>query len=613
MRFYFDNDLFFRALVRCVCEIAKREWPQQWPTFLNELVSLSKLNSSSNDFSLLILAYLVEDVIVHQTLTAARKRDIQATLLQHTNELIGFSESFLDSANTISSSLHALTMFATFFPVEIFFSTNVIHRIVNLLNSPVHRIKAAEFLSIIADRRGKYEERLGLLELFSCLFQSSSPYNKFYETVQVHQTTEIYDFMKQYSMVLTALCDQLCYLCSNEDTTKRAPLPEQFSNGSFFHVLLTLIQHPSPFISLYGYQMWLQLVKANVFQDNDYQNILPLVLRSLCNSLVKLSYNKIQQGQGKHHHLAQLLFSKVIESSFDLLYLEVASYYIHYDFDDEADYQKFLGKFRSILIRSINSVCSNTSQITIATRIGFDYAEYCFQPSHQTNLLLIDSLTVYWQTIEKHLRPLLKPNSTFNQGQYIAENDLMSFCRRGQTLIELLLTISGQENLEYLAYSLRLITSLYVFTGGDSAWTRRIIEHLFRVITTERSDLSKSPWLQKQSSCLIDLCLNYGHAICIYFNDLFQVTKELVRKQTMLHQQQNTTGKLAGWQWSILVESLGILLNYSKSFQDSTQLISQLVQPFSEVLTQVEAHVNNVNTFMNYIGLQGPVTAESML
>ena len=553
---------------------------------------------------MLILAYLIEDVIVLQTLNANRKRDIQATLMQHGNELIEFSEYFLDLPNSISSCLYALTMFATFLPVEIFFSTKIIHRIVVLLNSTTHRMKAAEFLSVIADRRGKYEERLGLLELFPHLFQASSPFNELFSSIQIQQPAEIYDFMKQYAIVLTTLSDQLCYLCGNEDQNKRAALPEQFSNGQFFQVLLSLMQHPSIFISIYGYQMWLQLVKANLFRENDYQTILPLVLRALCHSLVKLPYKKTdsEHGQMIFFHFSNVFFS------LDRFLLDIAAYYIRYDFEDEIDYQKFLGKNRSILIRSINSVCQMNSYLAVPIRIGFDYADFCFQPVHQGNLLLIDSLVSYWQVIEKHLRPLLKPNFSFNHDEILSQIDVQSFCHRGQTLIELLLTINVEENFEFLAYSLRLITCLYIFTRGESTWTQRILGHLFRVITTERTDFSKSIALQKQASCLIDLCLNYGHVIFIYFNDLFKVTLDLVRQQTSMDYQQ--PGKLAGWQWSILVECLGILLNYSKSFQDSARLIDQLIQPFAQILAQFDAQVNDPSTFMNYLGFNGVFTPE---
>ncbi|CAF4561002.1 unnamed protein product, partial [Rotaria magnacalcarata] len=80
-------------------------------------------------------------------------------------------------------------------------------------------------------------------------------YNDVYSTVDIKQSNDMYDFMKQYAMVITALCDQLCYLCGGEGLNKKAPLPEQCSNGTFLQLLLALMQHPSIYIALYGYQM----------------------------------------------------------------------------------------------------------------------------------------------------------------------------------------------------------------------------------------------------------------------------------------------------------------------------------------------------------------------
>ena len=277
----------------------------------------------------------------------------------------------------------------------------------------------------------------------------------------------------------------------------------------------------------------------------------------------------------------------------------MASYYIHYDFEDETDYQKFVGKNRTILIRSINNVCQAGEHLAIGIRIGFDYADHCFQPMNQGNLLLFESLIAYWQIIEKHLRPLLKPGAAFNQSKLLSDTDEASFCLRGQTLIEQLLSIPNDNNLEFLAYSLRLITCLYVFTRGEHGWTQRILGHLFLTITSERQITSKSNPLQRQASCLIDLCLNYGHVIFIYFNDLFQVTQTLVQQQTASEQQ----GKLAGWQWSALVECLAILLNSFQSFEQQAMLINQLIQPFADILTKFNSNVNDLQSFINYIGL----------
>ncbi|CAF5029216.1 unnamed protein product, partial [Rotaria sp. Silwood1] len=278
----------------------------------------------------------------------------------------------------------------------------------------------------------------------------------------------------------------------------------------------------------------------------------------------------------------------------------IASYYIHHDFEDESDYQKFIGKNRAILIRSINSICKTSENLSIAIRIGFDYADYCFQSVNIQNLLLFESLVAYWQIIEKHLRSLLKPIESFNNSKLLSNTDEISFCQHGQRLIEQLLLINSDNNLEFLAYSLRLLTNLYVFTRGENTWTQRILEHLFRTITTERHIVSKLNPLQKQASCLIDLCLNYGHSIFIYFNDLFKVTQDLVRQQTSSEQQT----KLAGWQWSVLVECLAILLNHFDSFQQQAIFINELVQPFAQILNNFNSNVNDLQSFIDYIGIK---------
>lgn len=61
--------------------------------------------------------------------------------------------------------------------------------------------------------------------------------------------------------------------------------------------------------------------------------------------------------------------------------------------------------------------------------------------------------------------------------------------------------------------------------------------------------------------------------------------------------------KLAGWQWSILVECLAILLNNFQTFQQQAMLINQLIQPFTDILIKFNANVNDLQTFINYLGL----------
>ncbi|CAF0870378.1 unnamed protein product [Didymodactylos carnosus] len=590
------------ALVRCVCEIAKREWPQQWPSLLNELQQLS----SKPEYVLLILAYLVEDVIVLQTLTSQRKRDIQTTLLEQSVNLIEFFNNFIPpssvlySSELIQNALYALTMFATFVPVEKFFtSSNIVQKVTNLLSDSSYRMKAAEYLSVLANRRGKQDERQPLLHLFTYLLQNGTTFNDILK-LKIPISTDNYDYMKQYTVVIGALCEQLCYVCGNNTDKTTIPLPTEFTNGSFLNVVLSIIQHPSLYVSSYGYQMWLQLIKSTIFNNDKsklLESIMPILLRSICHSLVRCPLNDEQKQMNGDN-------GAPVDSDSASLERTTRIHYLHHDFEDEADYQKFFAKYRTLLIRSVNSICCLNDYLSVTIRIGFDYIDYCLKTA-TNDIPSFEALTLYWQILEKHLRSLIiieKENSPvqFNTNPKLLSNeDEHVFCERGQNLIRQLLTVNdNNSNIEIYSYSLRLITCLYPFTCGEKQFTQHILEHLFRSITTERQTLKITPNpVQKQSGCFIDLCLNYGHYIFCYFNDLFKVTNELVQQAN-----QNQQLRLSGWQWSTLVECLTILLNHFNNYQQQSILISQLVQPFTEFLSAFNNTVHDVQAFVNYIG-----------
>lgn len=54
------------AIARVVVEMAKREWPQQWPTLLSELSDACTRGNQHTEIVLLVLLRLVEDVATLQ-------------------------------------------------------------------------------------------------------------------------------------------------------------------------------------------------------------------------------------------------------------------------------------------------------------------------------------------------------------------------------------------------------------------------------------------------------------------------------------------------------------------------------------------------------------------
>lgn len=54
------------AISRLVVEMVKREWPQQWPSFLDEMNELCNTGPTQAELALLIFRRLAEDVAVLQ-------------------------------------------------------------------------------------------------------------------------------------------------------------------------------------------------------------------------------------------------------------------------------------------------------------------------------------------------------------------------------------------------------------------------------------------------------------------------------------------------------------------------------------------------------------------
>ena len=62
------------ALARVVVELIKREWPQQWPSLLQELDTLCQQGETQTELVMFVLLRLVEDVAVLQTLEQSQRR-----------------------------------------------------------------------------------------------------------------------------------------------------------------------------------------------------------------------------------------------------------------------------------------------------------------------------------------------------------------------------------------------------------------------------------------------------------------------------------------------------------------------------------------------------------
>ena len=89
------------AISRIVVEIAKREWPQHWPSFLTELEGLCSegggVNHTGTELVMFVLLRLVEDVAVLQTLEQnQRRKEIYQALTAQMEVVFAFLRGLLE-------------------------------------------------------------------------------------------------------------------------------------------------------------------------------------------------------------------------------------------------------------------------------------------------------------------------------------------------------------------------------------------------------------------------------------------------------------------------------------------------------------------------------------
>ena len=89
--------LFMYLLARNVVEMAKREWPQHWPSFLGELQQLSGKGDAQAELVMFVMLRLVEDVAVLQTLEQnQRRKEIYQALSAEMETIFQFLLSLLE-------------------------------------------------------------------------------------------------------------------------------------------------------------------------------------------------------------------------------------------------------------------------------------------------------------------------------------------------------------------------------------------------------------------------------------------------------------------------------------------------------------------------------------
>lgn len=111
--------------------VLKQEWPHNWPTFINEIISASRSSLSICENNMIILRLLSEEVFDYsaEQMTSAKTRNLKTTMCAEFSQIFQLCQEVLNSANQpslIKATLETLLRFCNWIPLGYIFETPLI-------------------------------------------------------------------------------------------------------------------------------------------------------------------------------------------------------------------------------------------------------------------------------------------------------------------------------------------------------------------------------------------------------------------------------------------------------------------------------------------------------
>ncbi|RYP62091.1 hypothetical protein DL771_009878 [Monosporascus sp. 5C6A] len=111
--------------------ILKQEWPHNWPTFINEIITACRSNLSICENNMIILRLLSEEVFDYsaEQMTSTKTRNLKTTMCNEFSQIFQLCQEILTTANQASlvkATLETLLRFCNWIPLGYIFETPLI-------------------------------------------------------------------------------------------------------------------------------------------------------------------------------------------------------------------------------------------------------------------------------------------------------------------------------------------------------------------------------------------------------------------------------------------------------------------------------------------------------
>lgn len=168
-----QNKTLLNKLNLVLISVLKQEWPHNWPTFINEIISSCHANLSICENNMIILRLLSEEVFDYsaEQMTSTKTRNLKQTMCAEFSQIFQLCQEVLttaDQPSLVHATLETLLRFCNWIPLGYIFETNLIETLrTRFLSVPEFRNITLQCLTEIgglqtggAGQSNSYDEQL---------------------------------------------------------------------------------------------------------------------------------------------------------------------------------------------------------------------------------------------------------------------------------------------------------------------------------------------------------------------------------------------------------------------------------------------------------------------
>lgn len=140
-----SNKTLLNKLNLVLVSILKQEWPHNWPSFINEIISSCHSNLSICENNMTILRLLSEEVFDYsaEQMTSTKTRNLKHTMCSEFSQIFQLCQEVLNTANQpslIKATIETLLRFCNWIPLGYIFETSLIETLrTRFLETPEFR------------------------------------------------------------------------------------------------------------------------------------------------------------------------------------------------------------------------------------------------------------------------------------------------------------------------------------------------------------------------------------------------------------------------------------------------------------------------------------------